>query len=156
MPRGRTRSNVCRECGQPRSPKARMALCEEHLRAYWRERDQAQRKKKTAKKAAAKAPLPAPPDVGELGALPAGKPVIAVSSRRVSMTGEVFGRLTRPPAQPAAALTRQLAVVSSDLERVLIYEARPREMHHLSGDNERYARQMAALREAGYIICVEE
>lgn len=155
------RSEVCRICGQPRAPHSPMALCEEHQREYWREKTR--NKRRGAKQPKSKPAAPPVIVVGE-GALPleSARKRVTVTGDQVTLHIEVFRWMVAAMAKakresaPATAFTRRLAVVAGDLERVLVYEARPVELHPLAAGTERYAQQMQALREAGFIICVEE
>lgn len=166
MPR-QPRAEVCRECGQPRADHSPLALCEEHLRAYWRQKSSDKRKRRRGEEKTAKAPALPAPSKTPVEAAPApqrDKPRIVVNGDRVTlplalyrwMVGAIADNAPARAAPSAADFTRRLAVVSGDLEQVLTYEARPRELHRLAADDARYAQQMQALRESGFIICVEE
>jgi hypothetical protein len=134
----RTKSTVCSVCGEPRCEKAKaQALCEAHLKEYWR---QSKSKRQTVKKAAS---------------LPSSvRPKVTVTGDRVTMDMATFEKLMKQrapqPQQPPKPAGQRLAVVSADLARVLLVEATAGTVQEL--DDSQYAQQ---LREAGYAVCVE-
>jgi hypothetical protein len=89
-----------------------------------------------------------------------------VVGERVTMDLGVFRQMSAAPVtvDPApfsmvttgAPAPRLLALVSSDLGRVMLYEAQARGLEDLPVGVEPYAAHLQRLREAGYRICVEE
>jgi hypothetical protein len=168
----RPSATACRICGAPRRPnKVGLALCEDHLREYWRE----QKAKRRRQLAAAPAPAapPAPPAIVTLPAgkirkrpstpapaptpvsAPAARPVIGVCGDRVTMSVDMLKQLLAAHAPaPAARRGVRLAVVSASLETVRLYEIVSVERGKRLTDAG-YARELAELREAGYLVCVE-
>jgi hypothetical protein len=162
------------------------ALCEEHQREYWRNSSRRSHAKQRALKAGEAyapdeqpllpppsiapsprparplRPAPAPPltpapDVGEIEVRLSVRPRIVVVGDRVTMDLGMLRQISEPAAMATMGPPpRQLAVVSSDLARVLLYEAQARELHDLPEGVEGYAARLQKLRDAGYVICVEE
>lgn len=167
-PKGRPRATTCRICGAPRSERAKnYALCDEHLIEHRRrENKRAWQKRKGLPSGAPEAAAVEPARVVvrviggrvemDLGTL--GKFLVAIAEGAAPLLPAVIS--PAPEAEPvteapaSAALARRLAVISSDLSRVIVYDARPVEVRRLS--EARYAAQMMALRDGGCVICVEE
>lgn len=155
----------CAVCGAPRWERATQALCELHQREKWA----ANKRSQNARRKAGLAPTPKPKRKRKAAANPAAPaaPLLALPATvedRITLrtTGDsitldrtALARLLDGRAQPALELPIRLAVVAPGLDRALLYEARPVGDAPLDEDASAYARQLDALRQAGYLVCVE-
>lgn len=153
------KSEVCTVCGEPRWENSNsLARCEKHVREYWREHSAGKRRstRTTHREAAPEPVAPVPSAIIVQSPPPAVKRIsVLVTGETVTMDIGTFRRLMHSSVPIAQDQTpsRQFAVVSRDLSQVLLCEAVPCELHGL--DEDHYARQLQALRDAGWNVCVE-